>query len=258
MRDVGVAAMAEGDKGGEAGSAAAHAARPSVLAVDDDPTTRVYIREALAALPVDLRLAADAAGFRAMRAERAPDLSILDVDLPDAGGHALAEEIGATGEPMVFFSIHDDGRHRMKALETGAVDYLVKPLTPREFMLRVANLLAHTRAAPRARRAAPRRFAGLRFDPGSRRLHGAGDLSLRLTASEAAVLVALTDAPHAPVTRQALAARLGGRSAPKDSRIVDVLVYRLRRKLREVGADPALIATVPLEGYVLAAAVEME
>ena len=234
------------------------APRPAVLAVDDDATTRVYIREALSALPVDLRLAEDAAGFRAMRAERAPDLSILDVDLPDAGGHALAEEIGATGEPMVFFSIHDDGRHRMKALETGAVDYLVKPLRPREFMLRIANLLAHTRAAPRVRGVARRRFAELTFDPATRRLARHGGAELRLTASEAMMLTALTEAPHAPVTREALAARLSVRSAAKDRRIVDVLIYRLRRKLREAEADPAIIVTMPSEGYALATPVAFE
>lgn len=234
------------------------ATRPAVLAVDDDPTTRVYLREALTGLAIDLRLATDAAEFRAMRADRAPDLSILDVDLPDGGGHALAEEIGAAGEPMVFFSIHDDGRHRMKALETGAVDYLVKPLRPREFMLRIANLLAHTRTARRARSAARRRFADLTFDPGSRRLARAGGPDLRLTASEAAMLAALTETPQASLTREALAARLAGRSAARDRRIVDVLIYRLRRKLREAEADPAIIVTLPSEGYALATPVAFE
>ena len=228
---------------------------PVVLAVDDDPTVRVYLREALSALPVELRIAETAEAFRRMRAERQPDLSVLDVDLPDGGGHALSEEIGATGEPMVFFSVHDDGRHRMKALQTGAVDYLVKPLHLQEFRLRIANLLAHTSTAPRIHAASTRRFAGLSFDPSSRKLTREGGPTVRLTASEAVMLAALTEAPHALVTREALAARLPGRSSAREPRIVDVLVYRLRRKLREVAADPAIIVTMPSEGYALATSV---
>ena len=242
----------------DAAMSAGTALRPVVLAVDDDPTTRVYLREALSALPVELRIAETAAGFRALRAGRRPDLSILDVDLPDGGGLALAEEIGAAAEPMVFFSVHDDGRHRMKALETGAVDYLVKPIGPREFSLRIANLLAHTRAASRVECPAIRHFADLAFDPGTRRLMPAGGPALRLTASEAVVLAALTEAPHALVTREALAARLAGGGAARAPRIVDVLVYRLRRKLREAGADPNLILTVPSRGYTLSATVTAE
>ena len=193
MTSGGFADAATGTGGASNGKTGSTGARPAlmprILAVDDDPTMHVYLRETLSRLEVDLRLAEDAAGFRALRAERTPDLSIIDVDLPDAGGHVLAQEIGASGEPMVFFSVLDTVAHRMRALEAGAMEYLVKPVSPREFVLRIANILDQTR-----RTAGPppapvsRLFAGCRFDPGPRRIAGPDGNACALTADRKSVV----------------------------------------------------------------------
>lgn len=192
-----------------------------------------------------------------MRSRASADLCIIDVDLPDGAGHELASEIGAAGEPMVFFSIYGDARNRLKALEAGAIEYLVKPIGPREFMLRVENILAQTRRPSRVPGPATRLFAGLRFEPAMRSLGGEHG-EVKLTASECIVLQALTDRPYQTLGRTALAARVGPRGASRDLRVVDVLVYRLRRKLNALKAKPGIIVTVPSAGYALAAPVEHE
>jgi two-component system phosphate regulon response regulator OmpR len=235
----------------------AAAGRPRVVAVDDDQTTRIFVRSALAPLELDLKLVADAKAFRAARSENRADLSIIDVDLPDCAGHQLAEEVGAAGEPMIFFSIHDDTRSRLKALEAGALEYLVKPVCPHEFMLRVANVLGQTGRTAVRRASVAHVFAGVRFVPSHRTLDNGTEV-VRLTASESAVLEMFTKSPHRTIGRDAVAARISPRGAARDPRIVDVLVYRIRRKLRDVGADPRTIVTIPFEGYALAEAVKTE
>lgn len=232
-------------------------ARPRIVAVDDDPTTRIYLRSALAPLEIDLQLVADAKTFRAARSEHGADLAIIDVDLPDCAGHQLAEEIGAAGEPMIFFSVHDDARARLKALEAGALEYLVKPVCPHEFMLRVANVLGQTRRTAVRLASLTHVFAGIRFDPRQRSLDDGTDV-VRLTASECVVLEMFTRSPHRTICREAIAERVSRRGAARDPRIVDVLVYRLRRKLRDVGVNPGTIATIPFEGYAFVEAVRTE
>jgi two-component system phosphate regulon response regulator OmpR len=229
-----------------------------VVLVDDDPTTRAYVRAALAPLELDLQLSANAETFRATRSKHKADLCIIDVDLPDCAGHQLAEEIGAYAEPMIFFSVHDDAGSRLKALEAGALEYLVKPQCPREFMLRVANILALTRRTPLPVSTSARVFAGLRFDPRHRSLVGNGAEPVKLTASEANVMEMLTDTPGRTIGRYAIAARISRRTTERDPRIVDVLIYRLRRKLRDVGADAGMIVTVPFEGYAFIEPVTVE
>jgi DNA-binding response OmpR family regulator len=236
---------------------AAGRSRPRVVAVDDDPTTRIYVRSALAPLEIDLHLAADAKAFRAARSEDRADLSIIDVDMPDCAGHQLAEEIGAAGEPMIFFSIHDDTRSRLKALEAGALEYLVKPMCPHEFMLRVANVLGQTRRTAVRRASIAHVFAGVRFVPRQRSLDNGIEV-VRLTASECVVLEMFTKSPHRAIGRDAIVARISPRGNARDPRIVDVLVYRIRRKLRDVGVDPRIIVTIPFEGYAFAEAVKTE
>ena len=254
MTSGGFADAATGTGGASNGKTGSTGARPAlmprILAVDDDPTMHVYLRETLSRLEVDLRLAEDAAGFRALRAERTPDLSIIDVDLPDAGGHVLAQEIGASGEPMVFFSVLDTVAHRMRALEAGAMEYLVKPVSPREFVLRIANILDQTR-----RTAGPppapvsRLFAGCRFDPGPRRIAGPDGNACALTAAEAALLRALTDTPgedpqprgpgradRAPGRRTGSPDRGCRRLPPAPQAAVD----RRRSRLHRDGAVPRL------------------
>lgn len=237
--------------------------KPCVLAVDDDPTARAFLSGTLGGLPVSLQLASSCREFAELAGSVEPSLCLIDVELPDGDGFHLADTLlKNSGTPFVFLTVHARDGHRLRGLELGAVDYLAKPIHPRELALRVQNLLARL-AHNRERRTAAvvaRRFAGLRLDLSRRRLLGGDGRDLGLTASEFEALALLTARPRLVVTRQEIAERLGPQSAARhNARIVDILVWRLRRKLSREGAglDEAIV-TAPSRGYVFAEDVTAE
>jgi DNA-binding response OmpR family regulator len=113
---------------------------------DDDPTARLFIALTLSPLPVDVYVTATCREFRAMSDAMPADLYLIDVDLPDGDGFLMAEALRArSASPMIFLSVHGDDGHRLRALELGAVEYLSKPIHPREFSLRIQNILTSVR-----------------------------------------------------------------------------------------------------------------
>jgi two-component system, OmpR family, response regulator len=230
---------------------------PCILAVDDDATTRAFLAGTLAPLPVRLHLAASCREFGELLERVAPSLCLLDVDLPDGDGFALAELLRRRpGTPAVFLTVHGDDARKLRALELGAVEYLAKPVHPRELLLRVANLLATLGRRGGEAGPAPRPApgpGGLRLDPPRRRLLDAGGEDLGLTAAEFDVLALLASRPRTVVSRQEIAQRLGPRSAARhNARIVDILIWRLRKKLRHRFQRDRFVVTVPSRGYMLA------
>ena len=240
--------------------------RPSILAVDDDPTARAFISHALSALPVDLTMTSNCKEFVRANSGMSADLFLIDVELPDGDGFGLAEALRRTsGKPVVFFSIHGDQSYRFRALELGAIEYLSKPIHPRELSLRVQNLLtslghrpgdASVPASGDPFAPAVRRFGDFSFDLVRRCVFDGAGNRLDLTASEFEVLDLLTAQPRRIVSREVIADRLGpGSAARYNARIVDVLIWRLRKKLGGGAARDRYIATVPSRGYVFTEAV---
>jgi two-component system, OmpR family, response regulator len=235
--------------------------RPRILAVDDDPTARLFIALTLSPLAVDVYVTATCREFRAMSDSMAADLYLIDIELPDGDGFLMAEALRARcATPMIFLSVHGDDGHRLRALELGAMEYLSKPIHPREFSLRIQNILTSLRghgagAAIAATASQPtppliRRFRGLTLDVSRRRLTDDGGRDMGLTAAEFEVLALLTGEPQRVVTRAQFAQRLGPQSAARyNTRIVDILVWRLRKKLQRVSGLGQFIATVPSRGY---------
>jgi DNA-binding response OmpR family regulator len=162
--------------------------------------------------------------------------------------------------PIVFLTVHGDEPHRLKALELGAIEYLSKPIHPRELALRIKNLTAQLSSAKAAGAeprigAAPataiRRIGDLLLDLPRRRLGDGRGNEIALTASEFETLALLTAAPHRVVTRQEIAAKLGPQSAARhNARIVDILIWRLRKKLGRGSMIDRLIVTAPSQGYI--------
>ncbi len=230
--------------------------RPDILAVDDDCTARTFLAQTLSSLPVSLHLASSCGEFSQMMAWLDPSLYLIDVELPDGDGFALAELLcRRPGRPIVFLGVHAHDSHRLRALQLGAVDYLQKPIHPRELTLRIRNLLAELGGCWGHRALDPppptaRRLGAVCLDLRRRRLVDANGGDLGLTAAEFDVLAALTAKPHVAVTRQEIAQQLGPQSAARHNpRIVDILIWRLRRKLASWTGPRQLIATVPSRGY---------
>lgn len=237
--------------------------KPSILAVDDDATARTFLSQALpSALPVELHLASSCHEFGEMMGTVEPSLCLIDVELPDGDGFALAEMLRRkSAAPIVFLTAHADEARRLRGLELGAVEYLAKPIHPRELTLRIRNLLAKIAhplgnqtviPPPQPPSVRIRRFGRWRLDLMRRCLIDTEGRDHSLTASEFEVLALLTAKPHVVVTRQDIARHLGPQSAARhNARIVDILVWRLRKKLRDPSQKGDAIATVPSRGYML-------
>jgi DNA-binding response OmpR family regulator len=158
------------------------------------------------------KLASSCREFGELLERAAPSLCLLDVDLPDGNGFVLADTLRRRpGTPAVFLTVHAHDAHKLRALELGALEYLAKPIHPRELVLRVANLLAALahrgdrtgRAADAAPPPPPVRDPGkLRLDAPRRRLLDAEGRDVGPTASVFDVLALLASRPQIVVGRQ--------------------------------------------------------
>jgi two-component system alkaline phosphatase synthesis response regulator PhoP len=188
-------------------------------------------------------------GRRALERARAGgyQLVILDLQLPGMDGLALCAELRrepATRDlPVVMLTARGDEADRIVGLEMGADDYVVKPFSPKELVARVRALFR--RLDRRASSDEPLVFGALHVDPARHTVRW-GDRSVRLTAKEFALLVALLEARGRVLSRQALLEEVWGYSYAEGTRTVDVHVRRLREKIPELAPS---ILTVKTLGY---------
>jgi two-component system phosphate regulon response regulator OmpR len=216
-----------------------------VLVVDDDARLRELLQRYLVQNGYLVSLAADAAAARATLERIAFDLIVLDVMLPDRDGIELTAELRRQRDvPILLLTARGEPEDRIRGLESGADDYLVKPFEPRELLLRIASIL---RRAPPGGEPAVVRFGPFRFDPATQELTRDGQ-PVRLTQGEAALLRGLALQPGRAVGRAELGARarLGG-----SDRAIDVQIVRLRRKIEDDPRQPRWLLTLRGAGYVL-------
>lgn len=243
---------------------------PVILAVDDDPTVQVFLGQVLSPITNNVVIVENCSEFLSANLVSEADLFIIDVELPDGDGFDLAERVRRTSSgPIVFLTVHDTQEDRMRGLELGAIEYLSKPIHPRELQLRLRNLFASTIRKP-LRDLGPevddaqggrtvRLFGSLKLDLRRRYVTNGDGRQLSLTASEFEVLALLTEAPQEVMSREMIADRLGPRSAAQtNTRIIDVLIWRLRKKLEHEDPERQFITTVPLRGYVFSEPVDVE
>jgi DNA-binding response OmpR family regulator len=227
---------------------------PTVLLIDDDVELgqllgRLFQREHL-----HMCHALSIAQGQAMVDRAQPAVVILDLMLPDGHGLDMCRQLRATAPllPILILTARGDPMDRVLGLELGADDYLPKPFEARELLARVRALLRRQQAAASA--GAPPVVqttltqGELTLD--MTRLQASWqDQVLPLTASEFRLLAALARRPGQPLDREALASAVQpGQYRPLE-RAIDVQIARLRRKLREGGAD--CIRTVRGAGYTL-------
>jgi len=211
-----------------------------VLAVEDDARLAATLRRVLAAEGYDVELAAD--GNEALRRarERPFYLVVLDVMLPGLDGIAVCKRLRAGGDvPILMLTALGGTDQRVRGLDSGADDYLVKPFAYEELLARVRALLR--RRAP----AGHLRFADLRLEPPSR-LAWRGDRALEVTATEYELLQHFLRHPRQVLSREQLIAAVWNGEAESDN-VVAVYVGYLRQKLGE----PRLLHTVRGAGYAL-------
>lgn len=219
-----------------------------VLVVDDDPTVTEVVAGYLRRAGFTVDRAADGPAALAGAAAAPPDLVVLDLMLPGVDGLEVCRRLRARDPvpvPVVMLTARGDEEDRILGLEVGADDYVTKPFSPRELVLRVESVLRRT-GAPAA--GGPLLAAGgLTLDPAARTARdGRGPLAL--TLREFDLLAHFMRHPGRAFRREELMTEVWGWDFG-DLSTVTVHVRRLRHKIEDDPAHPRLIATVWGVGY---------
>jgi two-component system, OmpR family, response regulator ResD len=223
-----------------------------VVIVEDDPTLASVVVSYLKRMGHSTRRAATGPAGLALIAAEVPDLVLLDVMLPELDGLEVCRRLRAAHPelPVIMLTALGEVDDRIAGLEVGADDYVTKPFSPRELVLRVEALLRRSGTAPRPGR--PVRVGNLQLDQASRRATRDG-AELRLTVREFDLLAFLLTHPGVTYTREQLMHEVWGWSFG-DQSTVTVHVRRLREKVEADPTSPRLIQTVWGVGYRLEAA----
>lgn len=220
-----------------------------LLIIDGDPELRAALARSLTEVGHDVEVAAGArAGVALVRASP-PDLVLLEPRLPDGDGEEVCATLRvASRVPFLFVSEHADEDARVRAFEAGADDFVGKPFSMRELLLRVRALLRRRSSAPPAELVT---VGPLTIDRAARRVTLDGE-RVDLTRRELDLLLVLCDRRGRVQSREILVADVWGGEIEEDEergRVVDSTVKRLRKKL---GHAADLIVTVRGAGYRLA------
>jgi two-component system, OmpR family, response regulator TctD len=222
----------------------------NVLLVEDDPTMRATLERALARRGLQVESSGD--GEMALQTWRAsaPDVVILDLTLPGLDGLQVLEQArrGGLHTPVLILTARGTVGDRVVGLNTGADDYLPKPFDLDELLARL-NALARRRTEPRAA-ASEHRLGVLRHDRDSGAFY-VRDEVLELTPREAALLQALIARPGHAVSKEKLFELVFPGETDVQYEAVEVVVYRLRKKLAQTGT---VLMTLRGLGYLLKAA----
>jgi DNA-binding response OmpR family regulator len=219
----------------------------SVLLVEDDPRVRRVLHLALQDEGyIVVEAATGEQGLQAM--EDAPDIVLLDLMLPGVDGFTVCRSIRRKSDvPVIMVTARTDSHDVVAGLEAGADDYVTKPLVAKELSARIRALLR--RVAP-VNSHAPRRIqAGdleIWIDEG---LVSRGGTLIELTRTEFKLLAELALADGGVCSREKLLERVWEYGYFGDSRIVDVHVRRLRRKVERDSSNPHLVVTARGLGY---------
>ncbi|UQS31835.1 response regulator transcription factor [Streptomyces fradiae] len=230
-----------------------------ILVVDDEPAVREALRRSLAFEGYGTLTADDGVNALEKIGAYAPDLVVLDVQMPRMDGLTAARRIRASGStvPILMLTARDTVGDRVTGLDAGADDYLVKPFELDELFARIRALLRRSSyAAGGAERGAGPgdpgdvlAFADLRMNLATREV-ARGGRRVELTRTEFTLLEMFLAHPRQVLTREQILKAVWGFDFEPTSNSLDVYVMYLRRKT-EAGGEPRLVHTVRGVGYVL-------
>jgi DNA-binding response OmpR family regulator len=221
----------------------------TVLLVEDERQLRELVRSYLERAGFMVLSTGSGAEAISMFGSSAPDLVVLDLGLPDVPGETVASEVRAAGTtPILMLTAKTGEEDRIAGLELGADDYVTKPFSPRELVLRVQAILR--RGGPAAAEQGVSRFGtGTLVIDEPRRSAVVRGTEVELTPTEWGILVALATVPGRVYSRFELINRVRGYEFEGYERTIDSHVKNLRRKIEEDPGDPAIIQTVLGGGY---------
>ncbi len=219
-----------------------------LLIVEDEPKTGDYLQQGLREAGFAVELATNGPDGLHLALEGDHDLLILDVMLPGLNGWQLLQRLREQGlqVPVLFLSARDQVEDRVKGLELGADDYLVKPFSFAELLARVRTIVRRGRSGAEA---TVLQVADLELDLLRRRVSRGGK-RIDLTAKEFGLLELLLRRQGEVLPRSLIASQVWDMNFDSDTNVIEVAVRRLRAKIDD-GFEPKLIQTVRGMGYVL-------
>ncbi|MBL9052235.1 MAG: phosphate regulon transcriptional regulator PhoB [Tabrizicola sp.] len=228
----------------------ARSAPPKVLLVEDEPAQRAVLAYNLEAEGCDVIQADNGEDAMMLVEEEAPDIMILDWMMPKLSGIEVCRRLKmrpeTRGIPIIMLSARAEEVDRIRGLETGADDYVIKPYSVLELMARARSQLRRVRPSTAGM---VLEHEDIRLDTESHRVYRA-EKALKLGPTEFKLLVTLMERPGRVFSREQLLDLVWGRDIYVDTRTVDVHVGRLRKSLMlHGGADP--VRTVRGAGYAL-------
>jgi DNA-binding response OmpR family regulator len=218
------------------------------LLVEDDPSIRMAIELALTRQGHQVTTAATGEEGLALWQSQRPELVVLDVMLPGLDGFEVCRRIRRTDQvPIILLTARSDDIDVVVGLESGADDYVVKPVQPRVLDARIRAVLRRHGSSP-SDAADTASYGDLVVDRSAMTV-SRGGTPVSLTPTELKLLVELSRRPGQALSRQQLLRLVWDHDYLGDSRLVDACVQRLRAKVEPVPSDPQLIRTVRGIGY---------
>ena len=227
-----------------------------IYVVDDEAPAREMVGDYLRLHGFDVTLCDGGASLREAIVKRAPDLIVLDLNMPEEDGLSIIRALKQRGTvPIIMLTATASPIDRVVGLELGADDYLAKPCELRELLARVRSVLRRSAAVPAAAAAsgaagsAPIRFGTKWLDIDAQVLRDDGGNEHPLVSSEFALLKAFAENPKRVLSRERLLDLAEARDREAFDRAIDVRITRIRRKVEPDPAHPTVIRTVRGSGY---------
>jgi two-component system, OmpR family, response regulator len=235
-----------------------------ILIVDDDRDLRELLAQYLERNEFAVTSAKNGREMRQTLAEKAVDLIVLDLMMPQEDGLRLCRDLRAADgafPPILMLTARADEADRILGLEMGADDYLTKPFASRELLARIRAILRRARALPANLRlseaARGLAFGDWLLDTTQRHLVDCAGTLVALSGAEYRLLRVFLDYPQRVLSRDQLLNLTQGRDTEPFDRSIDLLVSRLRQRLKDDARESRYIKTVRNEGYVFASPVEI-
>ena len=237
------------------------ASGPHIVVVDDEPDARAMVGDYLRLHGFDVALCDGGRSLRAHLAGRAPDLIVLDLNMPEEDGLSIVRDLKARSRiPIIMLTATASPIDRVVGLELGADDYLPKPCELRELVARVRSVLRRAQTPPAPAKPRPPdaveaptrrvRFGTKWLELDAVRLRDDEGVEQPLTRSEFDLLKAFADHPKRALSRERLLDLADARDPDAFDRAIDVRINRIRKKVEPDPANPRFIRTVRGLGYV--------
>ncbi|OGR82530.1 MAG: hypothetical protein A2901_09055 [Elusimicrobia bacterium RIFCSPLOWO2_01_FULL_54_10] len=220
---------------------------PKILIVDDDLDVQELIKQSFAIRDFTVLMAETGKEAIAAANKECPDLIILDLKLPDMDGIDVCKALKDVPEtkdiPILMLTARTGVIDKVKGLEIGADDYLVKPFDPMELIARAKVLMRRTQGDKGAART-PIKLGQVHIDPVNYNLEIKGKAISDLTPKEFDILYVLIRHSPSPVSREDIYKSIWGKVKMDGTRVIDIHIAKIRKKIGEHH-----IKTIPAKGY---------